>query len=70
MSLALSRNRMERQAWLLYYNRTLLDCGVISEDEYRRMKVKIMEASLPIRATDGRQARLQRKTAGKRRAER
>ena len=66
MSLALSRNQLERQAWLLYYNRTLRDQGVISEEEYRRMKVKIMEASLPTRSTDGRR----RKTTGKRRDER
>lgn len=41
MSLALTRNQLERQAWLLYYNRTLRDQGIISESEYRQMLAKI-----------------------------
>ena len=41
MSLALSRNQLERQAWLHYYNRTLCEQGVISESEYRQMMTKI-----------------------------
>lgn len=41
MSAAHSKNQAARQIWLLYFNRTLLERGVITEREHNRMKVKI-----------------------------
>ena len=36
-----AKERTVRQLWLLYFNRTLLERGVITEKEYNQMKVKI-----------------------------
>lgn len=30
-----------RKCWLLYFNKTLADKGLISQDEYRKAKLKI-----------------------------
>ena len=29
-----------RKCWLLYFNKTLADKGLISQDEYRKIKLK------------------------------
>lgn len=39
--------RTARLIWMLYYNRTLFDRGVITEDEFRRMRSKIHERYSP-----------------------
>ena len=36
-----SKNQAARQIWLLYFNRILLERGVITQREHNRMKVKI-----------------------------
>ena len=36
-----SKKQAARQIWLLYFNRTLLERGVITEREHNQMKVKI-----------------------------
>lgn len=41
MSTAGAKNQAARQIWLLYFNRTLLEKGVITEREHNLMKVKI-----------------------------
>ena len=35
------KERTVGQIWLLYFNRTLLERGVITEKEYNQMKIKI-----------------------------
>jgi len=30
-----------RKCWLLYFNKTLVDKGLITQDEYRKTKLKI-----------------------------
>ena len=30
-----------RKCWLLYFNKTLADKGLVSQDEYRKIKLKI-----------------------------
>ena len=30
-----------RKCWLLYFNKTLAEKGLISQDEYRKVKLKI-----------------------------
>lgn len=39
-----SAEQTARQIWLLYFNRTLLEQGIISEKEYQQMKVRIQAA--------------------------
>ena len=41
MSVSYTKEQIQRQAWLLYFNRVLYERGVISEQEYNRMKVQI-----------------------------
>lgn len=36
-----AKEQAVRQLWLLYFNRTLLERGVISEKEHNQMKIKI-----------------------------
>lgn len=38
----MKREEMTRKAWLLFLNRTLREQGVISEQDYRRLKNKIV----------------------------
>ena len=41
MSAPNAKNRAVREIWLLYFNKTLLEKGVITEKEHNRMKLKI-----------------------------
>ena len=41
MSERYSKNQAARQIWLLYFNKVLLERGVITDREHNRMKVKI-----------------------------
>lgn len=41
MSTPLTKEQAARQIWLLYFNRTLLERGVITEKQHNQMKVKI-----------------------------
>lgn len=41
MSVSNSKKQVARQIWLLYFNKTLLERGVITEREHNQMKVKI-----------------------------
>ena len=41
MSVSYTKEQLQRQAWLLYFNRVLYERGLITEQEYRRMKVRI-----------------------------
>lgn len=41
MSTTLTREQVARQVWLLYFNRTLLEQGIITEKEHNQMKVRI-----------------------------
>ncbi len=41
MSADNSKNLAIRQIWLLYFNKVLLEQGVITEREHNQMKVKI-----------------------------
>lgn len=45
MSTSLTKEQAARQIWLLYFNRTLLERGVITEKQYNQMKVKIQSQS-------------------------
>lgn len=45
MSTSLAKEQAARQIWLLYFNRTLLERGVITEKQYNQMKVKIQSQS-------------------------
>ncbi len=36
-----AKETVARQIWLNYFNNTLLERGVITEDEWRRMKLRI-----------------------------
>lgn len=40
----LSKEQTARQIWLLYFNRTLLERGIITEQEHNKMKVRIQAA--------------------------
>ncbi len=39
--------RTARLIWMLYYNQTLFDRGVITEEEFQRMRSKIHERYSP-----------------------
>lgn len=41
MSTTPAKEQAARQLWLLYFNRVLLEQGVITEKEHKQMKVKI-----------------------------
>ena len=41
VSTMMSKETMERQAWLLYYNRVLFEKKLLTEGEYRQMLLKI-----------------------------
>ena len=41
MSTTPTREQAAHQIWLLYFNRTLLERGIITEKEHNQMKVKI-----------------------------
>lgn len=41
MSKTFTKEQAVRLTWLLYFNRTLLEQGIITEKEHNRMKVKI-----------------------------
>lgn len=41
MSTANSKSQTARQIWLLYFNRVLLERGMITEREHNQMKIKI-----------------------------
>lgn len=41
MSTMPAKEQAARQIWLLYFNRTLLEQGVITEQEHNQMKIKI-----------------------------
>ena len=36
-----TKEQITRQVWLLYFNRTLLERGIITEKEHNQMKIKI-----------------------------
>lgn len=40
-SLTATQQTVIRNLWLTYYNNTLLERGIISQDEHRKMKIKI-----------------------------
>ena len=40
-SLTAAQQAVIRNLWLNYYNNTLLEKGIISKDEHRKMKIKI-----------------------------
>ncbi len=42
MSTSATKEQLERQAWLLYFNRALFEKGVISEQDYRQIKKAIV----------------------------
>lgn len=44
MTRSMSKSEVQRQVWLLYFNRVLFEKGVISEKEYRQMILKIQRA--------------------------
>lgn len=41
MTRSATKSEVQRQVWLLYFNRVLLEKGLISEKEYRQMILKI-----------------------------
>lgn len=41
MSTISTKEQAARQVWLLYFNQTLLERGIITEKEHNQMKVKI-----------------------------
>lgn len=41
MSTTSAKDQIARQIWLLYFNRTLLERGVIEEKEHNQMRIKI-----------------------------
>ncbi len=41
MTRSITKSEVQRQIWLLYFNRVLFEKGVITEKEYRQMMVKI-----------------------------
>lgn len=41
MAAFMAKEQAARQLWLMYFNRTLLEKGVITDREYGQMKVKI-----------------------------
>jgi len=41
MSTTSTKEQAARQIWLLYFNRTLLERGIISEKQHNQMKIKI-----------------------------
>lgn len=41
MSASVTREQLEKQSWLFYYNRVLLEQGVLTEKEYRQMMERI-----------------------------
>lgn len=47
MSTTLTKEQVTRQIWLLYFNRTLLERGIITEKEYNQMKIKIQSGTSP-----------------------
>lgn len=46
MSATPTREQAARQIWLLYFNRTLLERGIIMEKEHNQMKVKIQSQAV------------------------
>ena len=44
MSDASKKSELARQLWLAYFNRTLRDSGLITEQEYRKIHVIIYRA--------------------------
>ena len=47
MSAFSSAKQMSRQIWLLYFNKVLLEKGVITQKEYNRMNIKIQSQQKP-----------------------
>jgi len=45
MSTPVTKEQAARQIWLLYFNRILLERGIISEKQHNQMKVKIQSQS-------------------------
>ena len=45
MAASAAREQAARQLWLLYFNRVLLEKGIITEREYGQMKVKIQSST-------------------------
>ena len=45
MSTMLTKEQAARQIWLLYFNRTLLEQGIITEKEHNQMKIKIQSGT-------------------------
>ena len=41
MTRSITKSEVQRQIWLLYFNRVLFEKGVITEKEYRQMMIKI-----------------------------
>lgn len=41
MSTISTKEQAARQIWLLYFNRVLLEQGIITEKEHNQMKIKI-----------------------------
>ncbi len=46
-----SKEQMARQLWLAYFNKTLLEQKIITEDSYRRMQVLILVSDNPKTST-------------------
>ncbi len=41
MPVSMAKEQLVRQAWLLFYNKALLDRGIITREQYEAMKRKI-----------------------------
>ena len=41
MAISMTKEQLLRRAWLHFFNRTLLEREIISETDYRKMKLKI-----------------------------
>ena len=41
----MTKQELAREVWLLYYNRVLREQEIITEEEYRRMKLLITSTS-------------------------
>ena len=39
----MKQNEFSRKAWLNYFNRAMKDAGMISEDQYRKLKLNIAQ---------------------------
>lgn len=42
-----TKEQMARQLWLAYFNKTLLEQNIITEDSFRRMQALILASEAP-----------------------